>query len=385
MKKLFYLLTCGLMLLVNAHAQENIYSKAYIKTIMQKVNNYQINHPLADNDDIWIRGTYFTGVMAAYQSTGNIIYLNQCNAWGRENEWKVPSIEMNSETSGANAMTCSQTWMESYMAEKKKYKIQPAIEHMESPGLKNPVNCPLTYYYEGDAARYVDATFVCAPALAMLSKITGDTKYLNWMDSFFWDVYGALYSQEDNLFYRDQRFIYQKCEPNENRDVNARQPYIYKVTPNGKKVLWSRGNGWAFAALTRILKYTPAEYVNYNRYKELYLKMAIELKKRQQPDGFWYPNLDDPKDYGSKETSGTGFFTYGLAWGINNGVLSSEEYYPVIEKSWAALVSALSEEGKVQWGQMVSFSPHKILQEDTQEFVSGMFLLAASEMYRMGK
>ena len=83
-----------------------------------------------------------------------------------------------------------------------------------------------------------DATFVCAPALAMLSKITGNPKYLNWMDSFFRDLYGALYSQEDNLFYRDQRFIYQECEPDENRNDNTRQPYIYKVTPNGKKVLW---------------------------------------------------------------------------------------------------------------------------------------------------
>jgi unsaturated rhamnogalacturonyl hydrolase len=383
MKRLFFLMTTGLMMHVNAHAQEKIYSKAFIQTIMLKVNNYQINHPLAGPYDIWIRGTYYTGVMAAYQATGNILYLKQCNDWGEEKGWKIPAIEMNSESSGANAMTCSQTWLESYMIEKKRHKIQPTIEHLESPGLKNPVNCPLTYY--NDVARYVDATFVCAPAFAMLSQITGNPKYLSWMDSFFWDIYGALYSQEDNLFYRDQNFIYQKCEPNKNRDENARQPYTYRVTPNGKKVLWSRGNGWAFAALTRILKYTPEKYANFNRYKELYLKMAIELKKRQQPDGFWYPNLDDPQDYGSKESSGTGFFTYGLAWGINNGFLSREEYYPVVERSWLALVSAVSDEGKVQWGQMVAFSPHKILQEDTQEYVPGMFLLAASEMYRMGK
>jgi unsaturated rhamnogalacturonyl hydrolase len=118
MKKLFCLLTAGLMIIVTAYAQEDIYSKAYIKTLMYKVNNYQINNPLAGNDDIWIRGTYYTGVMAAYQATGNMKYLNQCNAWGRENEWKIPAIEMNSETSGANAITCSQTWLESFMAEK---------------------------------------------------------------------------------------------------------------------------------------------------------------------------------------------------------------------------------------------------------------------------
>jgi rhamnogalacturonyl hydrolase YesR len=205
------------------------------------------------------------------------------------------------------------------------------------------------------------------------------------MDSFFWDVYGELFDQDDHLFYRDQRYRYQNVAPKSAQIVNERNSSPYRVSPSGKKVLWSRGNGWVFAGLARILKYTPKNYANYDRYKELYLLMAIELKKRQQTDGFWYPNLDDPQDYGGKETSGTGFFTYGIAWGINNGILPREEYLPIVQKSWAAIVSAVSEEGKVQWGQMVGSSPYKILQEDSHEYVSGTFLLAASEMYKMGK
>ena len=57
----------------------------------------------------------------------------------------------------------------------------------------------------------------------------------------------------------------------------------------------------------------------------------------------------------------------------------------MVEKAWAALVSAVSEEGKVQWGQLVGSSPYKILQEDSHEYVSGMFLLAGSEMYKLAK
>lgn len=383
MRKIVFLLIANLMMNVFVSAQETIYSKHYIKTIIEKVNNYQYSHPWTENDDNWIRGTYYTGVMAAYQATGDRKYLEQCNAWGEKLQWRIPALKKSSAGgSGANIMTCSQTWLESYMDKRKKYKILPTIEHLNSTELKNPINCPLDYYYEG-GGRYVDALYVCPPAFAMLSKITKNPKYLNWMDSFFWDVYGTLFDQANHLFYRDQKFEYTEGALIKNNDENARKSHVYTASLNGKKVFWSRGNGWAFAGIARILKYTPSEYANYNRYKELFLKMAGELKKRQQPDGFWYPNLDDPKDYGSKETSGTGFFTYGLAWGINNGILSREEYFPVVEKAWAALVSSVSEEGKVQWGQLVGYSPCKVLKEDSHEYVTGMFLLAASEMYKM--
>jgi unsaturated rhamnogalacturonyl hydrolase len=385
MKNIIFLLTANLMLLGSMSAQENIYSKPFIKSIMDKVNTYRYTHPWRENDDNWIRGTYYTGVMAAYQSTGDKKYLQQCDAWGEKLQWKVPSAKKGATESGANLLTCAQTWLESYLIQKKDYKIKPVIEHLNQIGLKNPVSEPLTWYFE-DGRRYCDALYVCPPVLAMLSKITKDPKYLAWMDSFFWDVYGELYDQNDHLFYRDKRFIYQDVAPKSKEIQDERDSSKpYRVSPNGKKIFWSRGNGWVFAGLARILKYTPTNYANYPRYKELYLNMATELKKRQQPDGFWYPNLDDPKDYGSKETSGTSFYIYGLAWGINNGLLSREDYFPVVEKSWAALVSAISDEGKVQWGQMVGGSPYKILQEDSHEYISGMFLLAGSEMYKLGK
>jgi rhamnogalacturonyl hydrolase YesR len=213
------------------------------------------------------------------------------------------------------------------------------------------------------------------------------------MDACFWDVYGKLFDTEEGLFYRDDQYIpgYSgivhkiASRPNSIPHEEARRSYVYQETMNGKKVIWSRGNGWAFAGLARILKYLPPDRANYERYEAVFIRMANELKKRQQPDGFWYPNLADPNDYGTKESSGTGFFTYGLAWGINIGILSREEYLPVVENAWAALVSVISAEGKVQWGQLIGFSPYKVLQEDSHEYVTGMFLLAASEMYKLEK
>lgn len=371
-------------------AQENIYLKSFIISICNKVNDYQYSHPWRESDDNWIRGTYYTGVMAIYQATGDKKFLEQCDYLGKDQNWQIPSLEPNSSGSGVNLLTFAQTWLESYMVNKNDSKITFIIDHLEDSAIKNPVSNPLEWYYE-NGRRYVDGLFTGPPALAMLYSITKDKKYLNWMDACFWDVYGALFDLKEGLFYRDIRYMPGYIGKIGESDImpdsiiyeEARKSHIYQKTKTDKKVIWSRGNGWAIAGLARILKYLPVDYANYERYKAVYSKMALELKKRQQQDGFWYPNLVDPNDYGIKESSGTGFFTYSIAWGINNGILSREEFLPVVKKSWTALISVVSDEGKVEWGQLVGSSPFKIEQEDSHEYVTGTFLLAASEIYKL--
>jgi len=170
------------------------------------------------------------------------------------------------------------------------------------------------------------------------------------VDAMFWDVYGKLYNTDTNLFYRDKRF--------------------FPSNKKGKKIVWSRGNGWAIAGIARILEYLPMEHGNYKRYEAVLKNMAGALKKCQAEEGFWYPNLANPDHARFKETSGTSFFIYGLAYGINNGILDAKEYLP-------------SKEGKVQWGQLVGDQPVNLSKDDSHEYVTGTFLLAASEMYKM--
>ena len=83
------------------------------------------------------------------------------------------------------------------------------------------------------------------------------------------------------------------------------------------------------------------------------------------------------------ESSGTAFFTYAIAWGINNGILDPVIYKPVVQKAWKGLCSVVDEYGKVCWGQTVSRDPGKVKKEDSEEYVSGAFLLAGSEMLKL--
>ena len=113
--------------------------------------------------------------------------------------------------------------------------------------------------------------------------------------------------------------------------------------------------------------------------------MAAAIAKQQQPDGLWRPNLGDPEEYPMPETSGTGFFCYGLAWGVRNGLLDRGTYLPVVKKAWAGLVSCVSPEGKIQWGQLVGDRPVAVQREHSHEYVTGTFLLAGSEVLRLVK
>ena len=136
----------------------------------------------------------------------------------------------------------------------------------------------------------------------------------------------------------------------------------------------------AFHASVIIL---PADDSRRVRYVEIFRPMASELVKRQQSDGLWRTNLDDPQELTNPETSGTGFFCYGLAWGINRGILDPKKYRVPTARAFSGLLRYVSAEGKVQWGQAVDWQPNPATRESTDEFVTGSFLLAASEVYRM--
>src|SRR5207237_6969300 len=132
-------------------------------------------------------------------------------------------------------------------------------------------------------------------------------------------VINALYNPTDGLWWRDNDFV---------------PPY---KEPNGENCYWSRGNGWVVAALVRVLDLLPNDAPHRDEYEKTYLEMMRALPPLQRPDGFWNVSLHDPTNYGGKELTGTALFTYGMAWGINHGLLDGKVYKPTITKAWTAM------------------------------------------------
>ncbi len=326
-----------------------------IISVMYRVSNYQNSNSWMNIDRNWKRATFYTGLMAFYNVTQDKKLLTKAEYWAGKHGYRVGTDWF----FPPNKLTCTQTYLEIYFIKKNKAILVNTKEYMDLEIAENK-----NAFAQG--WDYIDALYVGAPAYAMMSKATSDNKYMDYMNRTFWEVADSLWDKNEKLFYRDLKA----------KKLKSR---------NGKKVLWSRGNGWAIASIPRILQYLPRDNEYYTRYSELLISMSSSLAKRQGEDGFWRSNLADPGEFPMPESSGTAFFTYAIAWGINNGILTREQYLPVVEKAWKALYHDVDEDGKVCWGQTVNHKPAAIRKDDSGEYVSGAFLLAGSEILKLFK
>lgn len=207
---------------------------------------------------------------------------------------------------------------------------------------------------------WCDALFMAPPAFIDLSRQTGDKRYADFALREFWATTDFLFDPAEHLYYRDSRFF-------DRRDAR------------GRKQFWSRGNGWVIGGMARILPMLPKASPDRRRMEKLFVEMAGKLRALQKPDGYWAPSLLAPED-APPETSGTAFFTYAMAWGINAGLLPRSEFEPVVRRGWSALNRAIQPDGRLGWVQQVSDRPEKVAAEDTQYYGVGAFLLAATQV-----
>ncbi len=345
----------------------NLPSHQEVLDLITKVNNFwQSTHPNHGNS-FWHRAAYHTGNMAAYEVTQNEQYKLFSEAWAEHNEWKGaneadPSKwkysygESDEYVLFGDFQTCFQVYVDLYLLEPEEYKIERAKEVMEYQ----------MSTAENDYWWWSDGIYMAMPVMTRLYKVTENPLYLEKMYDYFSFARDLMYDTEESLFYRDAKYIYPKHK-----------------TESGKKDFWSRGNGWPFAALARVLTDLPEKDPHRSEYMEMFRNMAKALKACQNERGYWTRSLLDEAQAPGKETSGTAFFVYGYLWGINNGWLAKDEYLETVEKAWTYLTQeALQDDGTVGYVQPIGerATQHDVAATTTADFGVGAFLLAASEM-----
>ncbi len=351
-KRILFIVVFLSSLLLNA--QVNVFDGKYILNKMYSVYDFQMkNSGLFENRN-WNRSTFYTGVMAFYQVSQDPGILAQAIAWSDRNDWKVG----NEIFFPANRLTCTQTYLQLFFEKHDSLMIIHTRAYLDAERMVTEPAYLRGWYY-------ADAFFVGIPPFMMMSAITKNNQYAEFGNRIFWELADQLFDKEEKLFYRDS------------------ESRFNEKSKNSKKVIWSRGNGWVMASLPRILTYLENDNTYYSQYAELLKEMAESLKQRQGQDGLWRTNLADAEEFPEPESSGTAFFVYAMAWGINNGLLNRDEFEPVVNKAWTGLCSIVGDDGKVCWGQPEARKPGKVKKEDSNEFVAGAFLLAASEMFRM--
>jgi len=200
------------------------------------------------------------------------------------------------------------------------------------------------------------------PTFAALTHATGDPRYLVYADAEFWATVRYLEDPKEGLLVRDSRFFSRRG-------------------PHGEKIFWSRGNGWVYAGLARMLDLLPAGHASRARYEALFRRMSSRLVTLQKPDGYWPISLLSPSEGTPAETSGTAFYTFGLAYGVKTGVLTAARYCAAARRGWAALERSVAADGRLGWVQAIGAAPDAVSADDSQPYGVGAFLLAGTAIY----
>jgi unsaturated rhamnogalacturonyl hydrolase len=339
------------------------------RVILRRVLNWQM--PRLKPAKGWERGVLLAGIANAYANTGDPIYKEAILAQGNTNDW-----QLGKRVRHADDQCVGQGYTELYLLEKDPKAKNPHWIAALKTNLDTMLSVPeATKKLDWN---WCDALFMAPPAFAELSLATGDPKYREFMHREWQRSTDLLYDTKEHLFFRDARFKPRNLTPAE----AATKKF---VEANGKKVFWSRGDGWVLAGTARVLEFLPKDDPKRGVYENLLREMSARIAPLQGADGLWRASLLDPESYPAPETSGTGLFCYAMAWGINNGVLDRATYEPVVRKAWNGLVDSVESSGKLTRVQPGGDRPVKFPAEHTTDFGVGAFMLAGSEMIALDK
>ena len=326
--------------------------KKDVALALQKVADWQLNKSQRHFDRDWTFAVLYTGFMAVPNEAGGERYRAAMKSMGESFHWSMGPNELD-----ANDQAIAQTYLALYELDQNPDALRPIKERMDRMMLEPEVPGRNLWWW-------CDALFMSPPVLAELTRITHQQSYLDFMDRQWWKTSAELYDQKQLLFFRDARFL-------------------TRHELNGQSIFWSRGNGWVIGGLVKVLQAMPKDYPSRSAYVTQFQQMATALITAQRADGLWSAGLLDPVNHPMAETSGTALITYGLAYGINEGMLDRNVYEPHVEKAWQGLVAHIYADGRLGAIQPVGDSPGKF--KPTSSYVYGMggFLLAGSEIYRM--
>lgn len=316
---------------------------------MVSADNYWVANGTDTASADWQNSTFQVGNIAMVRTSGVTNHVTY--PWAEANNYQLPADPANrpffpdDEAAG-----------EAYLA---LYYYHPNPASLQS--LRDRVAGEVASVTAGndDYFDYVDALNMAMPSFAQLGVMDNSQADLDTMHTLFDNARGHLYNPLLGLWYRDASDV-------------------------GTGTFWSRGNGWAFAALAKVLAQLPKTAQHRAEYLQVYRRMALSILALQRPDGFWNVDLLNPFDHGGPESSGTSLFTYGLAWGINNGVLPAKVFQPAVERAWHGLTTtALQPSGLLGYVQGPAKGPHDaqpVTATDTAAYGVGAFLLAGTQV-----
>ncbi len=307
----------------------------------------------------WVAATFYVGASRLARVSDDARTLRFLSAVADHYNYSVRGARSGKTMLNADDIAIGDLYEELYARRGQEGVLMPLRQRLDwqVPYLARAEDTPALVWW------WADALYMAPPVFARMTAITGDPKYLNAADKEWRRTAARLWVEEEKLFLRDERF----------KDENHRDA-------DGDRIYWSRANGWVMGGLVRWLESVPTDFAGRGFYVDLFQKMAGRIAGLQQEDGLWRASLLDPEAYPEAETSGSVFYVYALAWGINHGLLDRDTYLPHVLKGWAGLNRHVLANGLVGAAQKTGDQPVSTDPEDVGLYASGTYILAGLEV-----
>jgi unsaturated rhamnogalacturonyl hydrolase len=374
------LLSAAVAMASPASPDPQLPAPASILKSTERVATWQLDHrsefdhmPAASrsvrNPRDWQQATFWVALTELADRSRNPTYARALIDLGRSERWRLGDKPFHADDqliaqawmwaaahgAGKGAVAPTKAYFDAVLADRPK----GSLEFLPNPTGRGDPSCTQRWCW-------ADALFMAPPTLLQFSRVTGDPRYVRFAHEEFRATTDYLYDRKERLFFRDSRFF-------ERRDAN------------GRKLFWSRGNGWVMAGLVRIIGELPKADPQRAYYVGLFRDMASRIVGLQKPDGYWAPSLLDNGADTPPETSGTAFFTYAFAWGVDVGILDAKTYRPAAIRGWRALERSVQPSGMLGWVQQVSDRPDSVSASDTQFYGTGAYILAGTALYDLSR
>ena len=286
-------------------------------------------------------GVTYSGVLAAYEATGDKAYRNYVQKRHQLLAEAAPHFEVlyskNQNIDGnmrrvidphalddAGAVCVS---MIKSVLNNQDQQLRPLIDNYIDYIIKKEYRLA-----DGTFARirpqkntvWLDDMFMGIPAVAYMGKLTGEASYYDE-------------AARQVLLFADKMFVPEKGL--------FRHGWVEAMDPH-PAFFWGRANGWAILTLCEVLDVLPDNHSKRQDILNLLKAHVKGLAALQHHDGFWHQLLDRNDTY--LETSATAIYTYCIAHAINRGWIDAKAYGPIVLTGWHAVESAVNEQGLVE-------------------------------------
>lgn len=343
----------------------DVFQPQEIVSRMEKAAQWQLDNPARFDVLEWYWAPFYMGLSDLTETTGDRKWVDEVKKTGEAHDWKFGRRPYHADDHAVGL-----SYIKLYQLDQNPEMIAGIIKEFDWI-LANPpaktirgADGKMRETYNRERWNWCDALYMAAPVWAGLGAVTGESKYYDYMVQEWKQSHAWYFSEEHSLYFHDKR------------DIS-------KVSKGGQRVFWARGDGWVFGALVEILQLLPENHPERGYFIDLFDRMAVKLLEIQMDNGTWAPNLLDPTDPPQDDTSGSVFYVYGFAWGINNGLLDRATYESAAKRGWKALCERQNAEGRLINSQPVGGYPKPFDPDTTTVFSMGTFISAGSEVLKL--